>query len=154
MHHILLFTSSHTLAQYLFQILSPLLHHRLWIETCPFPDGPIAIFPKGGHSAFLLDTKDFPEQKDNPWFQLLSIQYSGIPALILDGSISLEELSISLACNDAFRPIKNPSAVSYLQSQIFLKRLTSLSHMDSRAGLTLPDFSDISFVACLSRCTL
>lgn len=154
MHHILLFTSSHTLAQYLFQILFPLLHHRLWIETCPFPDGPIAIFPKGVPSAFLMDTKDFPEQKDNPWFQLLSIQYSGIPALILDGSISLEELSISLACNDAFRPIKNPSAVSYLQSETFLKRLTSLSHMDSRAGLTLPDFSDISFVACLSRCTL
>lgn len=153
MYHILLFTSSHTLAQCIFQILSPLLHHCLWIETSPLPDGPIAIFPKGVPSAFLLDTQNFPEQNQNPWFQLLHKQYSHTPALILDGNTPLEELLVSFAHNDAFCPVRNSSVVSYLQSETFLKRLTSLSHMDSRSGLTLPDFSDISFVACLSRGT-
>lgn len=163
MYHILLFSSSPALEQKIFQILSPLLKHRLWIETAALPNGPIAIFPKSVPSAFLLDMQSCPEENEyfpneNPWFHLLCTQYGDIPALILQEytpreNIPWEEQLISLARNDAFSPVKTP-AVSYLQGEIFLRRLTSLSHTKPQDGLTLPDFSDTSFVACLSRCAL
>lgn len=98
MYHILLFSSSPALEQKIFQILSPLLKHRLWIETAALPNGPIAIFPKSVPSAFLLDMQSCPEENEyfpneNPWFHLLCTQ-----SFLLDLCRSLTEMFPSSFC--------------------------------------------------------
>ena len=93
-----------------------------------------------------------PELPENPWLQLLSIQYPLIPILYYEEASAFREQLESLLLKETggSLPTGNP-CLSYAKSRSFLDNLTSLGSASPQEDPELPDYSHVSFAVCAAR---
>lgn len=152
MLYFLLFARTDTSKKEREDLLSSLIPEPFHIETALFPDGPVSLLPENLPSCFLIDRSGMPELPENPWLQLLSIQYPQIPVLYYEEAASFQEQLESLLLKETggSLPTGNP-CLSYAKSRSFLDNLTSLGSASPQEDPALPDYSHVSFAACAAH---
>ncbi|SHL55167.1 Helix-turn-helix domain-containing protein [Anaerocolumna jejuensis DSM 15929] len=146
MCYLIVFSSSESIKTQLGSLLSPSVSSLVTIETAPYPNGFVSLLPGGLPAAFIADTQNAPEQLQNPWLQLLPMQYPQIPYYNYDASPDFAEQLDKLAKTRS-RSAAAPLA-SYAQTLAFLEQITSTPLIAGTEKLNFSAYTKYSFAAC------